>query len=73
MGIGSSRRWSLAVEEQFYLIVPLILRLLSRRVLHVLFGTTVCLAPLLRIWVHYNLHAPGSLHLILGYTVTPCR
>jgi peptidoglycan/LPS O-acetylase OafA/YrhL len=65
--------WSLAVEEQFYLVAPLIMRLLSRRILYVLLGATVCLAPLLRIWVHYNLHAQGSLHLILGYTMTPCR
>jgi peptidoglycan/LPS O-acetylase OafA/YrhL len=65
--------WSLAVEEQFYLIAPLTMQLLSRRVLYVMLGATVCLAPLLRTWVHYNLHALGSLHLILGYTMTPCR
>lgn len=65
--------WSLAVEEQFYVIAPLIMRLLSRRVLCMLLGAAICLAPLLRIWVHYNLHAPGSLELILGYTMTPCR
>jgi len=65
--------WSLAVEEQFYLIAPLTMRLPSRRVLYVLLGATVGLAPLLRVWVHYNLHAQGSLLLILGYTMTPCR
>jgi peptidoglycan/LPS O-acetylase OafA/YrhL len=65
--------WSLAVEEQFYLIAPLTMQLLSRRVPYVMLGATVCLAPLLRTWVHYNLHALGSLHLILGYTITPCR
>jgi peptidoglycan/LPS O-acetylase OafA/YrhL len=65
--------WSLAVEEQFYLIAPLTMQLLSRRVLYVMLGATVCLAPLLRTWVHYNLHALGSLHLVLGYTMTPCR
>lgn len=65
--------WSLAVEEQFYLVAPLIMRLLSKRVLYVLLGATVCLAPLLRIWVHYNLHAQGSLQLILSYTMAPCR
>ena len=40
--------WSLAVEEQFYLIFPFIVRLLSRKALLVLMGFCVVAVPLLR-------------------------
>jgi len=40
--------WSLAVEEQFYLIFPLIVKLCSRRVLVWLLGAIILGAPLFR-------------------------
>ena len=41
--------WSLAVEEQFYLVVPLAVRFLSRRWLLALFGAAIVAAPFLRL------------------------
>ncbi|MGH9703603.1 MAG: acyltransferase family protein [Candidatus Acidiferrales bacterium] len=63
--------WSLAVEEQFYLVSPLAIRLLSRRVLYLLLGLVILTAPLLRVWVHN--HLPGSGNLDPAYTLMPCR
>jgi peptidoglycan/LPS O-acetylase OafA/YrhL len=40
--------WSLAVEEQFYLIIPLLLLLLGKRKLPWLFVAGICLLPCLR-------------------------
>ncbi len=40
--------WSLAVEEQFYLAIPLAVRFLPRRRLVQLLGVTVLLSPVLR-------------------------
>jgi peptidoglycan/LPS O-acetylase OafA/YrhL len=44
--------WSLAVEEQFYLVSPLLVRWLSRKALYVLLGAVVIGAVFFRIWVH---------------------
>jgi peptidoglycan/LPS O-acetylase OafA/YrhL len=60
--------WSLAVEEQFYLVVPLVMRKLSTRALYAFLGLVIVLAPPLRIWCHYRF--PG---LNLAYTLMPCR
>src|SRR5271170_207550 len=40
--------WSLAVEEQFYLFAPPLVRMISTRRLAYALGTIVCAAPLLR-------------------------
>src|ERR1700687_5933565 len=40
--------WSLAIEEQFYLVAPLLVRFLSTRSLVFTLGATVILAPVLR-------------------------
>ncbi len=40
--------WSLAVEEQFYLVAPPLIRFLSRRTLIITLSLTVCVAPILR-------------------------
>jgi peptidoglycan/LPS O-acetylase OafA/YrhL len=63
--------WSLAVEEQFYLIAPLAIRLLSRRSLYWVLGAVICFAPLLRLWALDHLHSSNPLSL--AYTLTPCR
>jgi peptidoglycan/LPS O-acetylase OafA/YrhL len=64
--------WSLAVEEQFYLIAPLVIRLMSRRKLYMLLVAVILAAPILRVWVYHHIPVrPGSLPL--DYTLMPCR
>lgn len=67
--IWFSVTWSLAVEEQFYLIAPPLIRFLSPRRLLVVLAATICLAPLLRFFVFR--------HLSEGYYAAvfamPCR
>jgi peptidoglycan/LPS O-acetylase OafA/YrhL len=61
--------WSLAVEEQFYLLAPPLIRILSIHKLVVALTATVCIAPLLR-FVVFGYLSPGT------YTSTmlmPCR
>jgi peptidoglycan/LPS O-acetylase OafA/YrhL len=48
-GAWFSHLWSLAVEEQFYLVSPLVVRLLSKRPLTIFLGCVIAAAPLLRI------------------------
>ena len=66
---GLSMTWSLAVEEQFYLTLPLVIRFVRRRALHWLLVAVVVGAPLLRIFVIYVLKLPW----IASYILTPCR
>jgi peptidoglycan/LPS O-acetylase OafA/YrhL len=61
--------WSLAVEEQFYLISPFIVRYLSRRALIVSLITVTIAAPLLRLFVR-NYFNSGS---DWAYLLMPCR
>src|SRR5260221_12105988 len=57
-GLGVT--WSLTVEEQFYLTLPLVVRILERQRLKVFAICGVVLAPLLRISLHFvwptNIH-----------------
>lgn len=48
-GAWFSHLWSLAVEEQFYLVSPLVVRLLSTRPLTIFLGCVIAAAPLLRV------------------------
>lgn len=61
--------WSLAVEEQFYLTLPAIIRFLDRRWLPRLLALGIIGAPLVRvaatrIW---------PTHLLAAFTLMPCR
>jgi peptidoglycan/LPS O-acetylase OafA/YrhL len=61
--------WSLAVEEQFYLVSPWLIRFLSLRRLTQFLIACVIGAPVLR-YVLYP-HSPGILGMY--YVLTPCR
>jgi peptidoglycan/LPS O-acetylase OafA/YrhL len=62
--------WSLAVEEQFYLLAPLVIRVFSRRQLFWLIGLVIFLAPSLRLWIRYHVPATG---FEPAYELMPCR
>ena len=64
-----SALWSLAVEEQFYLVVPSVVRLFSKRGLVMLLGLTVLAGPLVRILV-FRYIVPT--HPAAPYMLTPC-
>ena len=61
--------WSLAVEEQFYLVIPLAMRLLSRSGILLLLASVLIGAPALRVLLHTYL--PG--HPAAPYMLTACR
>ncbi|MGO9639774.1 MAG: acyltransferase family protein [Candidatus Acidiferrales bacterium] len=65
--------WSLAIEEQFYLIAPAVVRFLTRRRLYLFLGFVILSAPLLRLYLHYRLpiYKPGVLSF--AYMLMPCR
>jgi peptidoglycan/LPS O-acetylase OafA/YrhL len=57
--------WSLAVEEQFYLVWPLIVRLCNESQLRKIALIVICVSPALRFYL--------SLHKVLIYSNTFCR
>jgi peptidoglycan/LPS O-acetylase OafA/YrhL len=63
--------WSLAVEEQFYLIAPLVVRFVSRRRLMGVLIAVVLFAPVFRMYIHYHFHAATNLDPT--YILMPCR
>jgi peptidoglycan/LPS O-acetylase OafA/YrhL len=64
--------WSLAVEEQFYLVAPILIRRLSRGALPFVLGSVVILAPLLRLWVRSHWLTSGA-NWDMAYILMPCR
>jgi peptidoglycan/LPS O-acetylase OafA/YrhL len=72
MGVGwSVVTWSLAVEEQFYLTLPAIVRYVEgRRMVYVL-AFAIVLAPCLRILLFRLL--PVSKGALAAFTLMPCR
>jgi peptidoglycan/LPS O-acetylase OafA/YrhL len=61
--------WSLAVEEQFYLTLPSLVRYLSKRVLIDLVFSGIALAPVVRIILFRSF--PDGWHA--SYVLLPCR
>jgi peptidoglycan/LPS O-acetylase OafA/YrhL len=73
-GVGAAwftATWSLAVEEQFYLVAPVIVRWLTSRFLFWLLIFVALFAPLLRVLVHY--YFPPTTGLDSAYILMPCR
>jgi len=64
--------WSLAIEEQFYLVAPLLVRFLSKRSLVFTLGTTVILVPVLRALM-YNYDASSGGSMGYYYVLMPFR
>jgi peptidoglycan/LPS O-acetylase OafA/YrhL len=60
--------WSLAIEEQFYMIWPLVVMLTPRTKLKYIAGSCVLLSPLLRVWFAYR-----GIPAIYLYQTTPFR
>ena len=61
--------WSLAIEEQFYIVLPLLVRLLSKRTLVWLLALLVLAAPIVRgAFFSFYPHGP-----IAGYVLLPAR
>jgi peptidoglycan/LPS O-acetylase OafA/YrhL len=73
-GVGGAwltATWSLAVEEQFYLVAPVVVRWFPPRVLFGLLLVVVMLAPGMRVLVHN--YFPPTASLDLSYVLMPCR
>lgn len=66
---GLTVTWSLAVEEQFYLTLPLVIRILSPRRLVAILMAGILAAPTLRIL----LHALWPEHIFSWVLMMPCR
>jgi peptidoglycan/LPS O-acetylase OafA/YrhL len=64
-----SPTWSLAIEEQFYLLAPFLIRFLSTRRLVVFLSFVVFAAPCCRILLHAFVPMPSW----PAYTWMPCR
>jgi peptidoglycan/LPS O-acetylase OafA/YrhL len=63
--------WSLAVEEQFYLVSPFLIRRFSEGFLEWFLAGVVVAAPLLRLWVRNHFPAPAGMDF--AYVLMPCR
>jgi peptidoglycan/LPS O-acetylase OafA/YrhL len=70
-GLGMGVTWSLAVEEQFYLTLPLVIRAVSRKSLPYVLGIGVLLTPLIRVALWFALDPAHR--TITTYVLAPCR
>jgi peptidoglycan/LPS O-acetylase OafA/YrhL len=61
--------WSLCIEEQFYLVIPLLMRIVSRRQLVITLVSMIIGAPFLRMFLHYR-YPHGD---YFCYVLAPCR
>jgi peptidoglycan/LPS O-acetylase OafA/YrhL len=61
--------WSLAIEEQFYLMLPLLIRFLNRRALLRFILIAIAGAPFLRTFFFHR----DPANLFTWYTLMPCR
>jgi len=61
--------WSLAVEEQFYLVAPLLVRFISSPVLKRILVTVIVAAPAFRLFLLWGMHVPAPRVTVL----MPCR
>jgi peptidoglycan/LPS O-acetylase OafA/YrhL len=68
-GLSLIPTWTLAVEEQFYMLLPLIVLWVPRRHLLKMLLVLIATAPVLRSWLMYQL---GSDH-ISANCLLPCR
>jgi peptidoglycan/LPS O-acetylase OafA/YrhL len=57
--------WSLAVEEQFYLILPILMHRIARRTLFVLLSFAFISAPVIRVLFLMRGNAAGSLTILI--------
>jgi peptidoglycan/LPS O-acetylase OafA/YrhL len=62
--------WSLAVEEQFYLLLPLIIRIVRRSALPYFFMAGIVIAPMVRLYIIHKWFLSG---LLATYILLPCR
>jgi len=68
-GYSSGGTWSLAIEEQFYLTLPLIIRFAARRRLVWIVAAGIAAAPLLRIIIFFL----SPHHRMAAFVLMPCR
>ncbi|GAA4017050.1 hypothetical protein GCM10022408_33260 [Hymenobacter fastidiosus] len=64
--------WSLCIEEQFYLVIPLLVLLLPTRRLPALFGGIVVLSIAFRIYATLSLTVEGNWMTIYCHTLSRC-
>jgi peptidoglycan/LPS O-acetylase OafA/YrhL len=70
-GYGLWATWSLAVEEQFYLTLPLFLRVIRPRWLLSCVLLGICAAPILRLNLQF--FSPDNDNWLRAFVLMPCR